>query len=392
MPQWQIGATLMDNSPRPSTAGIAGKPPRVSIGLPVYNAEEWLTDSVDSLLAQTFSDFELIICDNASTDATAAICRRYAEQDPRVRYVRNAKNIGGMRNATQSFELARGEYFRWAAHDDLCEPTLLERLVEVLDASPDVVVALSPSISIDSRGERLPSFFVGKAEGEKLWLRRHDRILLTDDRGVHYPVEGTAARPSERFRKIILTRGPCEASYGLIRSDVLRRTCLLRPYTSSDVVMICDLSLHGPFRAIDEPLFYKRWHAANRHKERGPGRMVWSRPELAETGRVTLPHWLELEGYISTVLHGPLTQTERIKCGVSILRWVRITWRSLTRDAGFAMVMAAHSRDWRRGCYATDRWIETEEPAATGTIDPTPGLTSDGRQPQIGAAPAIGPG
>src|SRR3984957_9664125 len=115
----------MEISEQSATTATAGSPPRVSIGLPVYNGEKWLAQSVDSLLSQTFSDFELIICDNASTDGTDAICRRYAEQDQRVRYIQNAENIGGMLNANLSFGVARGEYFRWAAHDDRCEPTLL---------------------------------------------------------------------------------------------------------------------------------------------------------------------------------------------------------------------------------------------------------------------------
>jgi glycosyltransferase involved in cell wall biosynthesis len=339
--------------------------PRVSIGLPVYNGERWLAQSVDSLLAQTFADFELILCDNASTDATEAICRRYADQDPRVRYVRNAENIGGMRNANLSFRLARGEYFRWAACDDRCEPTLLERLVEELDKRPDVVVVISPSISVDHRGERLADFYVGKAEGKLLSLGRNDPILMTDAYGVRHPTEGTAARPSRRFREVILTRGPCEATYGLIRSDVLRRTCLQKPFTSSDFVLLCDLALRGPFHVINEPLFFKRWHASNYYKERGPGRMAWSRPDLAHSGRLSFPHWLQLWGYISTIQRAKhLPFTERVRCGPSLFRYIKLDCKGLASDLAFAAVMAVHSGDWRRRCYATDRWTETEEPAA----------------------------
>src|SRR4051794_3298661 len=94
-------------------------PPKLSIGLPVYNGENFLAHAVDSILAQDFRDFELIISDNASTDRTAEICRGYAESDPRVRYVRFETNQGGSRNFCYVFELARGEYFKWAAHDDV---------------------------------------------------------------------------------------------------------------------------------------------------------------------------------------------------------------------------------------------------------------------------------
>jgi glycosyltransferase involved in cell wall biosynthesis len=344
---------------------IVEEAPRVSIGLPVYNAERWLAESLDSLLAQTFRDFELIICDNASTDDTETICRRYAEEDSRIRYSRNVQNIGGMRNATLAFQQSRGEYFRWAAHDDRCEPTLLEQLVEELDLRPDVVAVVSPSIAIDHRGEPLPDFFVGKAEGKMLSLGRNAPMLMTDASGVRHPTEGTAVRPSRRFREVILTRGPCEATYGLIRSDVLRRTCLLQPYTSSDFVMLCDLALRGPFHILDEPLFSKRWHASNVRKERGPARMAWSQPELAVSGNPSFPHWLQLWGFVSTVLRADyLPFTERARCGVSIIRWARTECKALAQDVGFAAVMALHSRDWRRRFYAPDRWTEAEEPVA----------------------------
>ena len=357
-----------DNSSQYGPPASAGRPPRVSIGLPVYNGERWLAESIDSLLSQTFSDFELIICDNASTDGTEAICRRYAEQDRRLRYRRNAENIGGMRNANLSFQLARGEYFRWAAHDDRCEPTLLERLVEELDKRPDVVVAVSPSISIDHRGERLPNRFLGKAEGKMLSLGRNAPILTTDASGVRYPTEGTAADTSRRFREVILTRGSCEATYGLIRSDVLRRTRLLEPYTSSDEVMLCDLALRGRFHLVDEPLFFKRWHASNVRRERGPGRMAWSRPDLVESGRLSFPHWQRLWGYASTVLRADhLPFAERARCAASVFRRARLDGKVLAEDVGFAVVMAVHSRDWRRRCYTTERWTEAEELAAAAS-------------------------
>jgi glycosyltransferase involved in cell wall biosynthesis len=355
---------MMDDSGQSGRAVTVGDLPRVSIGLPVHNGEMWLAESVDSILSQTFTDFELIICDNASTDGTEAICRHYAELDPRVRYVRNAENIGGMRNANLSFQLARGEYFRWAACDDRCAPTLLGRLVEELDERPEVVVAVSPSISIDSRGDRLPNFYVGKAEGKFLSLGRHDPVLMTDACGVRHPTEGTAARPSRRFREVILTRGPSEASYGLIRSDLLRRSCLQQPYTGSDLVLLGDLALRGPFRVIDEPLFFKRWHTSNRYKERGPGRMAWSRPELAESGRLSFPHWIELWGWVSAVLRARhLTITERARCAPAVLRWIKAECKALAWDVAFAGAMAMHSRDWRRRCYARENWTLLEAPA-----------------------------
>ena len=117
--------------------------PRLSIGLPVYNGENFLAESLEALLGQSFEDFELIISDNASTDETAAICRRYGQQDSRIRYVRQPRNVGCASNHNFLVGQARGELFKWASHDDLYARDLLERCVDALDEYPYVVLAHS---------------------------------------------------------------------------------------------------------------------------------------------------------------------------------------------------------------------------------------------------------
>ena len=112
------------------------KKPRVSIGLPVYNAERFLEQALDGILAQTYIDFELVICDNASTDGTQAICQRYAALDPRIKYHRNPQNIGVSRNFNRAFELSCGEYFKWCCHDDIPAPTFLENVCGGLGFPP----------------------------------------------------------------------------------------------------------------------------------------------------------------------------------------------------------------------------------------------------------------
>ena len=131
--------------------------PRVSIGLPVYNGENYLTSAIETLLAQTFTDFELIISDNCSTDRTQDICRSFCDRDARIRYVRQAKNLGAVRNFNLVFHYARGEYFKWAAHDDVCAPAFLQRCVERLDANPSVVWCYPRSDKIGPDGESLIS-------------------------------------------------------------------------------------------------------------------------------------------------------------------------------------------------------------------------------------------
>jgi len=320
--------TEMDDSSQWRAGVMEHRRPRVSVGLPVYNGEEFLEEALGSLLAQTYRDFELIICDNASTDRTEAICRRCAADDSRVRYSRNSCNIGGNRNATLTFQLSSGEYFRFAGYDDLCAPTYLERLVHELDKRPEMTLCCTGAVLIDGKGNELD---------------------------VAYPTGGTAARPSERFRQLALTSQPASPIYGLIRSDILRQTGGLRDYTGSDFPLLCDLALHGPFYLIPEPLFFSRRHSGNVYRDTR-ARMAWSRPELAKSGRPTFPNWLALADYIKILQRAPISRDERVACFLLLGRWMARKWPGLGWDVAFAVLMLAHSKEWRRSRYGPEYW------------------------------------
>ena len=112
--------------------------PVVSLGMPVFNGERYLATAIESVLGQTFDDFELLLCDNASTDATGDICRSFAGADPRVRYIRNPENLGAHPNFNRAFELATGRFFKWASHDDaLPDPYAGEEDAELDDSMAD---------------------------------------------------------------------------------------------------------------------------------------------------------------------------------------------------------------------------------------------------------------
>jgi glycosyltransferase involved in cell wall biosynthesis len=278
--------------------------PTVSIGLAVYNGERYLEEAIESILCQTFTDFEMIISDNASTDNTDAICRAFASRDARIRYSRNAENIGGANNENLTFRLARGRYFRLAAHDDRCAPTLIERCVEVLENSPEVVLCHSGTIAIDECGVE------------------HEII---------YRSEGTEEDPVDRFRSLSSRDHWCEATYGLIRSNALARTQLQRNYTNSDRVLLCELALHGRFHLLAEPLFYKRYHPGNEYKD-WRGRMAWFNPQLAVTGRSTFPNWLEFTDYFRVAARSPISYFEKSRCMSATLRWALRYRRDLLGD------------------------------------------------------------
>ncbi len=208
--------------------------PRVSIAVPVYNGERYLRESLDGLLAQTFTDFELVIADNASTDGTEAICREYVARDPRVRYHRNERNLGGPGNFRRVFELSRGEYHKWSTADDLWHPTFVERCVAVLDARPDVVLAYPRSNIVDADGAVVRTF--------------DDPLDLPEDSAV------------ERVRRVIQESTLCHAHLGVLRRSAMLRTGLIGSELASDIRFLAEMAMLGKFAVVPEYLFGRRFH------------------------------------------------------------------------------------------------------------------------------------
>jgi glycosyltransferase involved in cell wall biosynthesis len=127
--------------------------PLVSIGLPVYNGAKYLKLALDSLLAQSYTNFEVIISDNASTDGTQQICKEYAAKDNRIHYYRNEKNTEAPVNFNRVFNLSSGKYFKWAADDDTQAPDYLRKCVQTLEGDDSVALCHSKTIRIKENGE-----------------------------------------------------------------------------------------------------------------------------------------------------------------------------------------------------------------------------------------------
>lgn len=297
----------------PGFAADAGRAraPRVSIGLPVYNGERYLAAAIESVLDQTYEDFELIICDNASTDGTEAICRAYAARDPRVHYRRNPQNVGAAPNYNLVFSLARGRYFKWHAHDDLMAPAYLERCVAVLDAEPTVVVAYPRAVFIDE----------------------DDAIIREDTERLHLRDPNAFARFVAYLRG---ARGWINAIFGLIRTDALRESVLIGGYSSSDMILLAELILRGEFYEVPEPLFLRRDHAeasvqANRNYQQ---RQVWFNPR--NRGKLELTRWVWLGQLLRVIGRVPLPWHQRLLCYAHMQWWLRRTRRELLADLRFA--------------------------------------------------------
>lgn len=210
--------------------------PKITLAMPVYNGERYIQSAVDSILAQDFADFELIINDNASTDSTEAICRDYASKDARVRYIRNEKNLGAAPNYNLGYENARGDYLKWCAHDDLISPNFLSTCLKALEASPEASLAFGRTQCIDHEGKEIP------------WDEGSLMEEINDDDS------------ATRFHTAITRAGTCFPIFGLFRMSVLKRTTLHRSYYGSDRALIAETALLGKCLQVNEATFFNREH------------------------------------------------------------------------------------------------------------------------------------
>jgi glycosyltransferase involved in cell wall biosynthesis len=295
---------------------VTGSP--VSIGLPVYDGAAFIEEALDSILGQSFGDFELIISDNASTDRTEAICRDYANRDPRIRYHRNAENRGAAWNYNRVFELSSGRYFKWLAHDDVCGKDFLLRCVEALDADPSITLVYPRAEKIDARGALIR---------RPLWDLHSD-----------------SERPHERFRYQICIDHWCYHVFGLIRAETLRQTRLIDRYSASDRVLLAHLSLLGRFHEIPEVLAFQREHSQRSTRANATlrSRSGWFEPKAAE--QITFPNWRLLREYLLVIERTPLPSRDRQLCRFQLLRWIRHHWRGMAAE----LPLATNARITRR--------------------------------------------
>jgi glycosyltransferase involved in cell wall biosynthesis len=295
--------------------------PLVSVGLFVYNGERFIEEALESILTQTFTDFELIISDNASTDRTGKIARAYAERDDRIRYYRNETNIGAGWNARRVYELATGKYFKWAAVDDIIEPDLLRRCVEILEGDPGCVVAYARTKEVDENGTFIKNYMM--------------------------PMQTSSNDPAVRFREMLLIDHNCYQIYGVMRMSALRRIPPQGVYVSGDRVLLARMSLLGRFYEVPEHLFISRHHSAQSTKTL-PVRMKQSRrlrltnrysalpsPEWwdpAKTRTISFPEFRKLREYFLSVYCAPLGAGQKLRCYSMLLPWIKNHLRHMLKD------------------------------------------------------------
>ena len=302
--------------------------PKVAIGVPVYNGENYLPETLDHLLRQTFEDFELIISDNCSSDRTEQICRDYAASDARILYTRTERNIGASPNFNHVFRLARSPYFTWKAHDDRSLPTFLEKCVGVLDADPGVVLAHTASIAIDDRGEALPYD-----------IKRN--CYVYNPGGFEVPPDSVhlaeGLDPVARFTELLDETYFGMHVYGLIRRDALAATQLFRAYMPCERCLLSELALKGRFATLDERLYARRVHAKSACFMSLPERFEYE-DTTDSPYRYSFPR---LRAYLSSPLRSEaISHGQRLQCVAQVAlvtgrsRWARLKRRlPLTRAA-----------------------------------------------------------
>lgn len=210
--------------------------PQISVGMPVYNGEKYLAAAIESVLAQTQGDFELLIADNASVDGTEAICRDHARRDRRIVYMRNPVNVGAAGNYNLLFQRSQAEYFRWFNADDLSSPRLHELCLRALKEHPAAAMAYGKTDIIDAEGQLIEHY--------------EDRLDLR--------------QPSayQRLAEFFRVAGQTNVIYGLMRRKALERTQLMGTGTfpAADTNLMGELVMQGPVIEIPETLFYRRMH------------------------------------------------------------------------------------------------------------------------------------
>jgi glycosyltransferase involved in cell wall biosynthesis len=306
--------------------------PLVSVGVPVYNGEDYLRQALDALLAQDLDDFEVIVCDNASTDATGEIAKEYAAADRRFRYHRNQQNLGLSGNFNKAFELSRGKYFKWAAHDDLHPPQMLRVTTTVLERDPAAVICASAVAIMDLDGEVFEEW--------------------------HPSVDLRSPPPHVRFHRLMWTLEETHQLFAVMRSDALRRTPLYRPFVGGDRVLLAQLALMGPIWQVPEVLHYyrqPRMSAAVRQRTNRPSQAVILDP--ANAGKLPSRTWRLCYEHLRLVWNAPLAARHKLWLAGDVLGrfGVRDSRRLAAEAYHSGRILAGRAVSRSRGAGATAR-------------------------------------
>lgn len=276
--------------------------PTISIGLPIRNGEEFLDEAIQSLLGQTYGDFELVIADNASTDSTQKICERYAAEDSRIKYLRRERNMGVVDNFNYVFKQCKGKYFKWAAADDICGSRFLELCVAHLEANQDVALVFTASKI---------NYYGTEAEIANMVARGEPAI-----REIEFSEDLNSVDPAKRFTAILRDANVGTIVYGLARREMLEETGL-HQREGSDRLLLSELAMRGRIYMIPEHQFVRRVHTENYDRSRRDYvRMIKGQ----EGGRFLTPPWRWPMHYMHAIDASQLSVSKKLACRLAVVK------------------------------------------------------------------------
>lgn len=304
--------------------------PRLSIGLPVFNAQDNLETALDSLLAQTYTNFELILSDNGSDDRTAAICKEYMQRDSRIRYERQAKNMGLHWNLNRVAKMACGHYFKWSAADVIHAPDFLERCMAVLETDPTIICCHTRADYIDAQGNRL--FGVDPSGDANL---------------------STSSNAHRRFADVLFNHGWGARVFGVMRREPLLKTGLLEEHYGWDKVMMAGLALSGRYHMINEVLFLEQDHEtieAGRDWEVA-GQAESDLPATHDREGKPFNRFAFIRGYLQMAWRFSPNWTTAMICSgwvclypLQIHKWRRLACAAIARSSVYTFIRQYYSR------------------------------------------------
>jgi len=278
------------------------KTPRLTVGVPVYNGEDFIAEAITSHLEQDFGDFELIVSDNCSDDGTADIVNDFVRSDDRVSYSRTTENIGGPANFNRLFRLGSADYFRWAAADDRIEPGYLSSVVALLDNDPDVAIGHSHSLLIDPASDPM-------LEMDKGWLGGDgfmEAIRLLPPAG---DTRFESTEPHRRVDAVINNNHRHFFIFGIMRRHLMMQTRLHGLFYGGDRTLLVELAVRGRFEKVPEPFFASRSHAKN------SGRNGLNFEELKQHGAEDLSYAGQvMKGYVQAIRGADLSRSDELRC------------------------------------------------------------------------------
>ncbi len=279
--------------------------PRISIGIPAYNSSAHIGATLEGLLAQSFGDFEIIVSDNASTDATRDVVENYMRLDPRIRYERQPVNIGANPNYSYVVRRARGEFFKWSSSSDWCAPAFLESCLKDLSAHEDAVLVV-------------PRTYLFQETREKAEEYAGDLAVLQD-------------APSARFAYVYSKLALNNAINGLIRMSALRRTRLVDAYRGADIVLMGHLALLGKFRLLEQRLFYRRMERATATALQDDAGM-WKHHYPQRSAGTLLQGCKRHAGWVWAAMSSPIGPGEKLRSLKVVAKYMYWERRFLVND------------------------------------------------------------